>query len=435
MKNRKRILKQFHYWECDTFAEYLHNMSARGWHFKGWKLGLIFEKGEPEDIEYAVEVFPKGSEMDTRPEPEAQEYAEYCGAAGWKLVDGRRKFCVFRKERRDAVPIVTPEERLYNIKRAGRVQWFWEFAGIGFVTGMIWFQFLTLNFERWIFFDLMLLLLVGSLLGCLEKLTEGIAMLITAHYKRKELLEGRIPFYGGKGQVIIRYLKNYMWVVEIGAYSLIAGTYLLIAGMRGSAYLLLVPVSAGLVMLLFMAVLEIWRPSRANNWAVQMLAALGITIVLIPVIIVVVMTSGGEKPVLSKADIPLTQADYKEVSGQIVHTDEGHLEGILGSMRYFQVEYGESADSKEEEENTDTLWYYVFQTEHPWILNKVWQRYEKNAYQPRNCTAKWEAVSAFEGGMAGGLYTVRFQDKLLYMYSDESLDVEQIQIIKNKLQL
>ena len=64
-----------------------------------------------------------------------------------------------------------------------------------------------------------------------------------------------------------------------------------------------------------------------------MLAALGITIVLIPVIIVVVMTSGGEKPVLSKADIPLTQADYKEVSGQIVHTDEGHLEGILGSMR------------------------------------------------------------------------------------------------------
>ena len=35
---------------------------------------MIFEKGEPENTEYAVEVFPKGSEDDRRPEADAEEY-------------------------------------------------------------------------------------------------------------------------------------------------------------------------------------------------------------------------------------------------------------------------------------------------------------------------------------------------------------------------
>ena len=58
-ENRKRVFRDFRYMECGAFADYLHAMSLEGWHFISWKFGLIFEKGEPEDIVYAVEVFPK----------------------------------------------------------------------------------------------------------------------------------------------------------------------------------------------------------------------------------------------------------------------------------------------------------------------------------------------------------------------------------------
>ena len=66
MKTKKRVLQRFEYRECDEFAAYLHEQSLAGWHFKGWHLGLIFEKGEPEDIYYQVEVFPKRPRYETR---------------------------------------------------------------------------------------------------------------------------------------------------------------------------------------------------------------------------------------------------------------------------------------------------------------------------------------------------------------------------------
>ncbi len=82
---KRRSINTFCYRDCDAFAEFLHSQSLQGWHFKEFRLGLLFEKGEPADIFYAVEVFPKGTEMDTRPERDTEEYAEYCEAAGWRL--------------------------------------------------------------------------------------------------------------------------------------------------------------------------------------------------------------------------------------------------------------------------------------------------------------------------------------------------------------
>ena len=86
---RKTVLKGFNYMHVDDFAKYLSDMAAKGWHFKEWGVGLKFEKGEPEQATYAVEVFQKASDNDMRPEPNTQEFAEYCEAAGWKFVDAK----------------------------------------------------------------------------------------------------------------------------------------------------------------------------------------------------------------------------------------------------------------------------------------------------------------------------------------------------------
>ena len=90
-KNVKTVRKSFEYRQCDDFAAYLNHMARQGWHFKQELYGLIFEQGEPEDAVYAVEVFSGASEYDTRPEPRTEEFAEYCEAAGWKMIDAWRK--------------------------------------------------------------------------------------------------------------------------------------------------------------------------------------------------------------------------------------------------------------------------------------------------------------------------------------------------------
>ena len=137
-KNIKRVFRDFSYLECSAFADYLHEMSLEGWHFTSWKFGLIFEKGEPEDIVYAAEVFPKGRESDSQPGKDAEEYAEYCEAAGWRLIDGRRRFCIFRRIQDDAVPIVTEEERFQNVKKAEIRHLLDRSAGFALLAGMDW---------------------------------------------------------------------------------------------------------------------------------------------------------------------------------------------------------------------------------------------------------------------------------------------------------
>ena len=112
--NKKTVLKGFDYMHCDDFAKYLEDMAAKGWHFEEWGAGLKFEQGEPEQATYAVEVFTKASENDMRPEPQTEEFAEYCEVAGWKLVDAKQKFCIFKKVREDAVALFTPKERVEN---------------------------------------------------------------------------------------------------------------------------------------------------------------------------------------------------------------------------------------------------------------------------------------------------------------------------------
>ena len=55
MRTKKRVFRSFGYLECDAFAEYLKEMAASGWHFSGWKLGMVFEKGETKEQIQVVE--------------------------------------------------------------------------------------------------------------------------------------------------------------------------------------------------------------------------------------------------------------------------------------------------------------------------------------------------------------------------------------------
>ena len=111
----------------------------------------FLKKAEPADITYCVEVFPKGSEMDLKPEEQAEEYADYCSVAGWELIDGQRKFCIFRRRDPDAMPIVTEEERFENVRKAERRELLWDMLVPVLLTAQFWCRALGREFVDWIF--------------------------------------------------------------------------------------------------------------------------------------------------------------------------------------------------------------------------------------------------------------------------------------------
>lgn len=426
MKDRKIIFRSFNYWECDSFAEYLHKMSSKGWHFTGWKLGMVFEKGMPTNIDYAVEVFPKGSEMDTRPEPDTEEYADYCEAAGWKFIDSRKKFCVFRKERSDALSIVTLEERFSNIKNAGWRRWIGNSSGITIITVLYWISLFKLNFERWIFDDLMLLLILLGSLGCFVRVIEGIIMLRVGYKKKREIRAGIGAIYKSKPIAVMQFLGNYMVILVI--------ITILLAACYKENYLMAVSIlTMAILLLLFGTILAIWRPSREDNWTFQIVGSLVMFFISTAVIVMIIVTSPGAQEIPVQQDIPLVQTDYKSVTGELAGTDRGYQEGVLGTMQYFNILYKGTQDP--DKEKSDTLWYYVYESEHQWILNQIWQQHFENAKQQEACTEEWEAVSAIYEHRAGNLYTVLYQRRLLYLYSSSSLEREQIQVIRDKLKL
>src|SRR5699024_10972740 len=188
--------KYYRYIESDAFAQYLHEMSLKGWHLKEWKFWLEFEKGECQDIEYVVEVFPKGSEMDVKPGMNAEEYAEYCRAAGWELVDGRRRFCIFREISEDATPIVTEEERFSNICRAAGRWWLIRLLTTGVVyatsaVGITWSDFVIMLFSNAI---LVVLLMLAGL--AVYEILQCIRLTVWQVKGRRKIRRGERPFYG-----------------------------------------------------------------------------------------------------------------------------------------------------------------------------------------------------------------------------------------------
>lgn len=208
MKNRKHEPILFSYRDCDDFAAYLEEQARLGWRLKEIRIGLVFERSEPADIRYRVEVFPKRREEDDRPTGETKEYAAYCEAAGWKFAGSVRKFCIFEQMDGEAVPIVTDEERLADVVRAERG-----------ILATRWWEALTIAFDLTFFaedFPMMvpIMLAVGI---CI--LAQTISLIGWTWCWKRRLREGKLLRLGNGGGMVWRVVKNtifeclvYIWL-------------------------------------------------------------------------------------------------------------------------------------------------------------------------------------------------------------------------------
>jgi len=418
-RNIKTTFKAFDYMHCDDFARYLSEMAAKGWHFKEWGAGLKFEKGEPKQVRYAVEVFTKASENDLRPEPNTQEFAEYCEAAGWKLVDGKQKFCIFKKVDENAVEILTPEERIKN-----------SFKATFSVTYILLFFLYVLNavlqisnlfgsmfgmkiFSTLSFFNISVWGLLA--LSLLIKLVNAV---VVRHRLLKQL--------GNDQDIYIGSNKNgkKLWDGNTISTILLLMLYVTMLVMLQDITMVVYFVSIFAVTITFAVLLAKFRPEASTNVAIQVIFV--IMFFLVVTIAAFTIFSGRYSDETGLEKVPLKITDYREWNDEIDDISVYHEKNMLGSMDTYFI-FGEK----------ESIHYEIYRTEHDWILDRIWNDELEYKYNENrsDCTKEWAAKKAFRNAL--GEYYVRYGD-VVFMFSDYEdvvLTDEQIAIIREKLDL
>ena len=378
----------FCYTERGAFAEYLQKMSLKGWHFAGWKWGMVFEQGEPEDIVYDVEIFSEAGEKDLRPEEETEEYAEYCRAAGWEFVDGNRKFCVFRKVSEYAVPIVTETERVEEI---------WKAEGKRMLIPAIIFGIFAVDYlvtavktgiENWLFSDLhlfILFLLPAYFLGYVLQYIFALKWYLTG---KKRISSGKPVKYGLR----IGY-RIWNAFVNIALAVLIVWVYYL--GLHKIAVIALIAV-------LFFGGLQAaenyFRPRRKNGRKIRRIGW-GSYIVLSLFLLILLPEN----------------TSYNEPD-----------QSILGSMEEGSFVLAEETGDKDVQFS-----YYLYQTDHPWVADVVWSSQKRE-----DADMGWSSEGNLRIYRAVGQRTIRCKDAVLVLqYKSDELTDEQLHAALSRLGL
>lgn len=378
----------FCYTERGAFAEYLHKMSRKGWHFAGWKWGMVFEQGEPEDIVYDVEIFSEAGEKDLRPEEETEEYAEYCRAAGWEFVDANRKFCVFRKVSEYAVPIVTETERVEEI---------WKAEGKRMLIPAIIFGIFAVDYlvtavktgiENWLFSDLhlfILFLLPAYFLGYVLQYIFTLKWYLTG---KKRISSGKPVKYGLR----IGY-RIWNAFVNIALAVLIIWVYYL--GLHKIAVIALIAV-------LFFGGLQAaenyFRPRRKNGRKIRRIGW-GSYIVFSLFLLIFLPEN----------------TSYNEPD-----------QSILGSMEEGSFVLAEETGDKDVQFS-----YYLYQTDHPWVADVVWSSQKRE-----DADMGWSSEGNLRIYRAVGQRTIRCKDAVLVLqYKSDELTDEQLHAALSRLGL
>ncbi|MBE5950582.1 MAG: DUF2812 domain-containing protein [Lachnospiraceae bacterium] len=415
----KRVRKQFDYMHCDDFAAYLSEMAAKGWHFKLWEDTLVFEKGEPADVTYAVEVFTKAKEGDFGPEQDTFEFSEYCESAGWKFVDSQRKFCILKKIKENAVPLFTPEERVKNAYKAsvsgGAV---WSLVLYSLIA-LVQCFFMIPAWQSFLFpFDLFFIWGLWMVLLGAELWKFVYAVVKKAQYTKRSR-QGETLYIGNQKQWI-----GYIRVKWITAMFLVAAFLesLILADKIGYAvFYALVIVGA----LFFATKIVRAHPDRTQGkiyWVI-------FSVLLVTVLVLGSKALGTEKRTSEeiqqiKQELPLRYSDYKPYEEKLWTADINCLKNVLGEFTEYVALY-----------DTRILRYQTYCSEYEWLIDGMWDIAKAGMAKgvPTDCAAEWEAQEAYLD--SDGDYYVKYENVYFVLYEWEELTKNQIDIIRDKMGL
>lgn len=395
--NRKTVLKGFGYLQCDDFATYLAEMAAKGWHFKEWGAGLVFEKGTPEQIQYAVEVFIDGSEYDTRPDVHTQEFAEYCEAAGWKLIDAKRKFVIFKKVRDDAVDILTPQERLENIAKEERKDILQKIA-LSYTWSILQlFRFTGAEFVNRIFSNGLLMI---SAIWFALALSATVRFLHFVIWKKKwtrKIENGEDLYFGWKKNLFSFTNGWYSWLSTV--IVLVFWGSLLLTQQYHTVILSLI-LSAVIIIMGYL--IARFRPDAGTNQIIQIVVSMALVMFVLTFSVVMIFTD--DSTTEDEQAIPLYYEDIGGEAGEIIKAEVDQSSSIFGRGMRCWIEYDD-----------EYVYYYVYTSDHAWIIDTIW---EDRVVQKYNQTGEdvsdlWGAVAAVRNSIGG--YLVKYEDAVLIL--------------------
>lgn len=386
----KKVHRRFDYRQCDDFAAYLNYMARQGWHFKEFRSRLVFEKGEPEDAVYAVEIFTDGTAHDMRPSYKAENFAEYCQAAGWQLIDQRVKWCVLKRTREDAWPIFTDEERFENVKNVTNST----------SKALLWVELLVLV----LMFGMILYspkVYLFSLSQILWSVYWPVVFLRDLHqmldYRRwcREC-EARLE----RGEALhFRKRRNspLTWVLA-GASLVISLAYFLNFDFFSAK---LVWIVTGIFLLLTVLLNYLPSQRRMDAESSKLLTVLFWILFAFYIFSVLAIASyqdmakyEPEPPVSISVFRPGENAENVELS---------HSATPFGQKLSC---YLYTPD--------DRVSYFVYESQYGWVLDVVWNQEVRKANQTAtDCAGVWEAEDAFRTD--AGRYVVRYEDRILIL--------------------
>ncbi len=107
MRETKRTMMWYEFYQDANIEEHLEKMAAKGWRLEKIGYLLRYRRAEPAHVRYAVTYFSESSEFNPSPTENEETLLEYCAAAGWDFVAGWHQMMIFSTEQEDAPPIET----------------------------------------------------------------------------------------------------------------------------------------------------------------------------------------------------------------------------------------------------------------------------------------------------------------------------------------
>lgn len=134
MKEYKRELPLFSFYDVTGMAHHLEHMAQKGWmleRISGWC--WRYRRVEAKKLHFTVSYALPVSEFEPFATPEQEIFQDFCGHAGWKLAASSGAMQIFYNEEEDPVPIETePELEINSIHRIARRQ-----APVQFVLALL----------------------------------------------------------------------------------------------------------------------------------------------------------------------------------------------------------------------------------------------------------------------------------------------------------
>ena len=122
MKDTKRRLEVFSFYDRAHIERHLEAMAARGWLLERMgKFGWVYRRVEPKRLTFHVSYFPDASDFDPGPTWGQLTFQDFCERTGWQLACSSAQMQVFYNEGPDPLPIETdPALELETIHRAAK---------------------------------------------------------------------------------------------------------------------------------------------------------------------------------------------------------------------------------------------------------------------------------------------------------------------------